>query len=70
MMLDHGYTVIELDLSDVRVKQFIMSGQVVMVDIRNVPFVAKQLWFDVTTFATLNSEGVFRPCQSKEGFND
>lgn len=67
---DRGFTVIELEISDVTVKQLVTSGQVIVADIRNVPFVAKQVWFGISTFATVNSEGVFRPCRSKEGFND
>lgn len=67
---DHGYTVIELEMSETTVKQFIVSGHAVLADIHNVPFVAQQIWFDVTTFATLNREGLFRPCRSKERFHD
>ncbi|MEZ4616411.1 MAG: hypothetical protein R2867_13040 [Caldilineaceae bacterium] len=67
---DKGFTVIELEISDVTIKQLVASGQVMVTDIRNVPFVAKQVWFDINTFATVNREGVFRPCRNKEGFND
>lgn len=66
---DRGFTVIELEVSELTVKQFIAAGQAVVADIRNVPFFAQQVWFAINTFVTLNSEGVFRSCRSKEGFN-
>lgn len=66
----HGYTVVELELSDEIVEQLLTSGQAKAAPIRNVPFLAEQLWFAVSTFAILNREGVFRPCRKKEDPHD
>ena len=65
----NGHTVLELELPAEMVNQLVESGQAVITVIRNVPFVAQQIRFDYATFVTLNSKGVFRPCQSKEGIN-
>lgn len=62
----NGFTVIELELAEETFEHLHSLGKVIVNEIHNVPFVAKQVWFDCATFPTLNQEGVFRPSRSKD----
>lgn len=56
-----GYTVIEIDIPEEILQQFIASQVALRRPIANVPFRAQQYWFDVAAFDMLNTHATFRP---------
>ena len=58
-----GYTVIEMRLKASDLEALFARRLAIRSIIRNVPFVAEQIWFDVAAFEFLNSHAEFRPCR-------
>ena len=56
-----GYTVIEMHLKASDLETLSARGLAIRSIIRNVSFVAEQIWFDVAAFEFLNSHAEFRP---------
>jgi len=56
-----GYAVIEIHLKVSDLEKLLVRGLAIQSAIRNVPFIAEQVWFDVAAFELLNSRAEFRP---------
>jgi hypothetical protein len=56
-----GYTVIEMHLKISDLEELFARGLANRSIIRNVPFVAEQIWFDLAAFEFLNARAEFRP---------
>jgi len=56
-----GYTVVEVRLKTSDMEALFVRGLAIQSIIRNVPFTAEQVWFDVAAFEFLNSRAEFRP---------
>jgi hypothetical protein len=56
-----GYTVIEIHLKTGDLESLFARGLASRSIIRNVPFVAEQIWFDLAAFEFLNLHAEFRP---------
>ena len=56
-----GYTVIEMHLKTNYLEELFARGLASRSIIRNVPFVAEQIWFDLAAFEFLNTHAEFRP---------
>ncbi|WP_089721964.1 hypothetical protein [Candidatus Entotheonella palauensis] len=61
-----GYTVIEINIPEPILQQLIASRFALRHTIANVPFRARQYWFDVAAFVTLNTHAAFRPHTRQE----
>ena len=59
--MGRGYAVIEIRLKMSDLKTLLVRGLAIQSAIRNVPFIAEQVWFDVAAFELLNSRAEFRP---------
>jgi len=56
-----GQAVIEIRLKISDLETLLVRGLAIQSAIRNVPFIAEQVWFDVAAFELLNSRAEFRP---------
>jgi hypothetical protein len=56
-----GCAVIEIRLKANDLETLFVRGLTIQSAIRNVPFIAEQVWFDVAAFEFLNSRVEFRP---------
>ena len=60
-----GYTLIEIQLLRAELERLMTVGLARRESIANVPFIAEQIWFDLTAFDILNEQAEFRPYQEK-----
>jgi len=61
--MGQGYTVIEMSLKASDLETLFARGLATRTIVRNVLFVAEQIWFDVAAFEFLNFHAEFKPCR-------